>query len=519
MRFKIYVVAVLGILFSQCQPSNTTKKPVLYTVGDSTVKNGQGDGAGGLWGWGDFINQYLDTTQITVKNRALGGTSSRTYIQKGLWQQVYQEIEKGDYVLIQFGHNDSGPINDDFRARGTIKGIGDQKEEIHNMLTNEDEVVHTYGWYIRKMVQQTKEKGGIPIVISPIPRNKWKNGTVERNFTTYGLWSKQVAQQEGVTFIDLNRRMALVMELIGEEKIYDHIFYKKDHTHPTADGAALAAIIVVTELKSINKEFVKYVLEDPKIKLPPKKQLYLIGDSTVANNGLDEAVGWGAVLAEFVDTTRVRIVNAARGGRSSRTFYSEKLWEKVYDSLQKGDYVLMQFGHNDGGHIDQPKYRGSIPGISDSTIVVKREDHPDEKVHSYGWYMDHFVKQTLDKGAIAVVLSPIPRNRWKGDKVIGNKESYGLWAKEIANKNKVTFIDLNDSIARAYQNIGPDKVSLFFPKDHTHTNRDGAIFNAAILTQSLRRSKKLGLKDFLVSKQTIKEHLSNVLQSQTEVKQ
>lgn len=512
MRFKICSVALLSLLFFQCQQETNTKKPVLYTVGDSTVKNGQGDGGGGLWGWGDFIGQFIDTTQISVKNHALGGTSSRTFMQKGLWEQVWQKIEQGDYVLIQFGHNDSGPINDDFRARGTLSGIGDQREEIHNMLTQRDEVVHTYGWYIRTMVQQTKEKGGIPIVISPIPRNKWEDGKVGRNDKSYGLWSKQVAQQEGVTFVDLNAQMAQRMEQIGQDNIYNNLFYKRDHTHTTAKGAVLAASIIIDHLKGTDLALKDYLLEDPQIVLPKKKLLYLIGDSTVANNGLPDAVGWGVALDQFVDTTRVRIVNAARGGRSSRTFYHEGLWEKVYDSLKQGDYVLMQFGHNDGGYIDQPKYRGSIPGIGDSTVVAKKKELPDELVHSYGWYMDYFIKQTLDKGAIPVVLSPVPRNRWEADKVIRNNESYGLWAKLIAEKNNVTFLDLNDSIAKEYQVIGQDKVSLFFSKDHTHTNAKGAMFNAAILSQSLREVQVLGLRDYLVGQKRIDTLLFEALE-------
>ena len=512
MRFKIGIITLLGFLFTQCQPAENSKKTVVYTVGDSTVKNGQGDGAGGLWGWGDFIGQFLDTTQITVKNKALGGTSSRTYIQKGLWEQVYQNVEKGDYVLIQFGHNDSGPINDDFRARGTIKGVGEEKEEIHNMLTDKYEVVHTYGWYLRKIIKETKEKGGIPIVMSPIPRNRWENGEVGRNNMTYGLWSKQVAEQEDVTFVDLNQEMAKAMEELGQQNIYGNLFYKKDHTHTSAKGAVLAASIIVQALKDTNLELKTYLLEDPEIVLPKKKLLYLIGDSTVANNGLPEAVGWGVALNKFVDTTRIRIVNSARGGRSSRTFYNEKLWEKVYDSLKKGDYVLMQFGHNDGGYIDQPKYRGSITGIGDSTVVVSIKGQADEVVHSYGWYMDHFIKQTLGKGAIAVVLSPVPRNRWEDGKVIRNNESYGLWAKQIAERNNSIFIDLNDSIANQYEAIGSDKVSLFFSQDHTHTNAEGAIFNASVLTQSLRQIKDLGLRDYLVGQSTIDQFRSNVLQ-------
>ena len=101
-------------------------KPIVYTVGDSTVKNGAGKGDGGLWGWGDFIGQFLDSSKITVENHALGGTSSRTFQDKGLWEEVFKKLKKGDYVMIQFGHNDDGPLNDDSRARGTIKGIGDE---------------------------------------------------------------------------------------------------------------------------------------------------------------------------------------------------------------------------------------------------------------------------------------------------------------------------------------------------------------------------------------------------------
>ena len=129
MRLRILPVILLAGLFILSCSTNSNKKPVLYTVGDSTVKNGQGDGAGGLWGWGEFINQFLDSTKIKVENHALGGTSSRTYQDKGLWDSVYNKLNKGDFVLIQFGHNDNGPINDDFRARGTIKGIGEESEE------------------------------------------------------------------------------------------------------------------------------------------------------------------------------------------------------------------------------------------------------------------------------------------------------------------------------------------------------------------------------------------------------
>lgn len=498
------VLSLVALLCVQCEnPKGSDVKPTVYMVGDSTVKNGRGDGAGGLWGWGDFIGQYLDTTRIAVENHALGGTSSRTFIQKGLWNTVRDSLKAGDYVLIQFGHNDNGPINDDFRARGTIKGIGDETEEIDNMLTGEHEIVHSYGWYIRKMVKEAKDKGAVPIVMSPIPRNRWAEGKVLRNDNSYGLWAGQVAEQEGVTFIDLNDEMAMQMEKLGKNRVYGNLFYKKDHTHTSAGGAVLAASIIVDELKETDNAIKQYFLENPEIVLPKKINIYLIGDSTVADNGDPQAVGWGTELYKYFDTTRVNIINRARGGRSSRTFYHEGLWQSAYDTLSRGDYVLMQFGHNDGGYIDKPKYRGSLKGTGDSTVVVTRKDNTKEVVHTYGWYMSTFISETREKGAVPVVFSHIPRNKWIDGKVERANKTYGKWAEDIARKYNAGFIDLNDSIALAYEKMGAGAVKKFFPRDHTHTNKEGASLNAGIIARCLRKMEGIDLKEYIVSEKKL----------------
>ena len=78
-------------------------KPVIYVVGDSTVKNGSGKGDGGLWGWGDYLYQKFDTSKISVKNFAIGGRSSRTFITEGRWDNILERLKPGDYVIIQFG--------------------------------------------------------------------------------------------------------------------------------------------------------------------------------------------------------------------------------------------------------------------------------------------------------------------------------------------------------------------------------------------------------------------------------
>ena len=83
------------------------EKPTLYIIGDSTVRNGDGRGGNSQWGWGSFIADYFDTTKIRVLNLAIGGRSSRTFITEGRWDKILNDLKKGDYVIMQFGHNDA----------------------------------------------------------------------------------------------------------------------------------------------------------------------------------------------------------------------------------------------------------------------------------------------------------------------------------------------------------------------------------------------------------------------------
>lgn len=492
---SILFVFILAVGCIKMKDEN--QKPTIYTIGDSTVKNGQGDGAGGLWGWGDPLIQYFDTSKVSLENHALGGTSSRTYRDKGLWQPVLDKLKPGDFVLMQFGHNDAGAVNDTIRARGTIKGTGEETEEIDNLLTGKHEIVHSYGWYIRQYIREAKEKGAIPIVMSPIPRNDWEDGRVPRNKDSYGGWAKKVAEEEGAFFIDLNEKMASEMEKRGEENVTEILFFSRDHTHTSAKGAVLAASLIAQGLKELKKCKLKnYLLEDPKIDFPVKKQVLIIGDSTVAN-GNDSIVGWGRELMAFMATSRIEVINKARGGRSSRTFMYEGLWDEVLNQLSAGDFLLIQFGHNDGGHIDQPKYRGSLKGMGDEIQDILRYDSIPETVHTYGWYMKTYITQAKGKGVSVIVLSMIPRNIWKDGKVVRVDDSYGGWAKQSAEQNDAFFIDLNNTIADKYEEMGWEKVQAFFPGDHTHTNAKGSRFNAKTLAEEIGKLQTCLLRRYL----------------------
>lgn len=234
-------------------------KPTIYIIGDSTVKNGKGVGDGGMWGWGDLIGSYFDTTKIRIENDAIGGRSSRTFQTEGRWDAVVQKLKPGDFVFMQFGHNDGGPYNTG-RARASIKGTGNDTLHVIIESTGKPEIVYSYGWYMRKYIKDTRAKGAIPVVCTPVPRNKWVNGRVVRDSSQYAKWAIQVAREENVTVVDLNSIIADYYNKLDEANVKATYFTAADNTHTSLEGAKLNAACVIKGLKKSNKYLLKKYL-------------------------------------------------------------------------------------------------------------------------------------------------------------------------------------------------------------------------------------------------------------------
>ena len=231
-----------------------------------------------------------------------------------------------------------------------------------------------------------------------------------------------------------------------------------------------------------------------------KPTIYLIGDSTVRNNN-KEQWGWGSLLPEFFDSTKITISNLAMAGRSTRTFIKEGRWNNVLSTLKKGDYVLMQFGHNEGSRPDTSRagYRGVLKGMGEDTIQLTWSNGTVETVHTYGWYIRKFIREGRAKGATPIVLSMIPRNEFRDGKVLRADKDYGLWAKQVAEAENVLFIDLNAITADKYDMLGPEKVKTYFPGDHTHTNQVGARINASSIIDGIKANPKNALNAYIKS--------------------
>lgn len=158
---------------------------------------------------------------------------------------------------MQFGHNDGGAINDRFRARASLHGVGEETQSIDNLLTGKHEIVHTFGWYLRKFVADARAQGATPIICSLIPRKIWgKDGKIVRNVNDYAGWAKEVAEQEKAPFIDLNGTIAARYDALGHDavmKLFPQVT-PDEHTHPNWAGADLNARTVVAGLAALHPD-------------------------------------------------------------------------------------------------------------------------------------------------------------------------------------------------------------------------------------------------------------------------
>lgn len=234
------------------------KLPTIWTIGDSTVRtgvSGTGDDRPGQWGWGAPFVGYFDPQKVNVVNRAVGGTTSGSFYQ-GQWKNMIDLVKKGDVVILQFGTNSGGV---------ELRGTGDETQT-GTGRGGQPTTSHTFGWYLRQFIAETRAKGATPVICSLIPRNsRGADGKINRSATTQAGWAREVAQHEKAAFIDLNELVARKYDTMDKSAV-DALFSGSPHTSWT--GAVVNAETVISGLKALKSDpvanyYVKQVQQIP----------------------------------------------------------------------------------------------------------------------------------------------------------------------------------------------------------------------------------------------------------------
>jgi len=510
--------------------SRKGNNPVLFLVGNSTMRTGtRGNGDNGQWGWGFYAHEFFDENKITVENHALGGTSPRTFY-RDLWAPVVAAVKPGDFVFLELGHNDNGPI-DSIRARSSYRpdkelSIANDSIEIFNKVTKKQEVVYTFGGYTRRFINEVRAKGATPILFTLTPRNAYEeNDTnkIQRKLKDFTPALFALAKEMDCPIIDLNDISAKKLESYGKWKTSYHFYL--DKIHSSAFGAMMNARSAAEGLAACNDPRVAVLKNAMNDRVIPKRcdqkrqkgkpMVFLCGDSTGKNADKDPdgMWGWGSQGYTVFDSTKCVFQNQAKAGRSTRTYLEEERWEEVYNSLEPGDVVFIQYGHNDIGGIDKDKERGVIACAQDTSHVYHMKSSGKNKViYSFGWYIKKMIRDCQEKGATPIVLSFTPRNEWHegNDEVKGSfypvKEKKGKfyierrndkyipeWDKQIAEECGVEFIDVHnitaDFLDKKCGKKGKSDAMKYFNHDHTHTSLIGAQLNAKSVAKGLKAHK------------------------------
>lgn len=230
--------------------------PTLFIAGDSTAATG----SFAARGWGALLVDYFDTSKVNLVNRGVGGARFNGYITQ-YWPAIVEAIKPGDFVVIEFGHN-SGPL----------PGIGDETQEQAARGGGPPTQLHTHGWYLKKFINDVREKKGIPIASTITLRKRWsEDGKIERLKEQVvgqgGMsdWTRQVAANEKVLLVDHSNIIGDIYDRIGKEEVAKLFATEAEYLHPNTAGAVINCEAFIAGLKIIpDMPLVNYLNEKGK---------------------------------------------------------------------------------------------------------------------------------------------------------------------------------------------------------------------------------------------------------------
>lgn len=238
----LFLIITCGVSSAQ-QVSG--KRITVFTIGDSTMANKKAE-VSPETGWCQAFPAFVDQS-VKIKNRAVNGRSSKSFISEGRWKAVLDSLQEGDYVFIQFGHNDA-KIQDSMRYT---------------------EPFTTYVQNLERFIRESREKGATPILFTPIVRRKFENGFLTDTHGNYPVAIRQVAIKWNVPLVDLQLLTAGAITALGEKESKTIYLWtppttkypegRKDDTHLTVEGANLVAKLAAQQLILLDNSLAKHI--------------------------------------------------------------------------------------------------------------------------------------------------------------------------------------------------------------------------------------------------------------------
>ena len=554
--------------------------PTVYLAGDSTVTDQPKEP---LMSWGQALPLFF-TPDVAIANHAKSGDALKSFLRSGRLDKILTKLKKGDYVFIQFGHNDMK------QNRPLIYA------EAHT----------TYKQYLRAYIAEARLRGATAVLVTPMHRRQWSpDGKIVNTHGDYPEVVREVAREEGVALIDLHRMSAPFYEALGREKA--PLAFGGDATHHSTYGAYELARLVTKGIREAGLDLARYIVPgaadidpahpDPveSVKIPPtltifdprtageytaemgygfekpgtfsihmpvegtyrvtvalgddkaealttvkaelrrlmlenvrtsagevvrrsfnvnirtpkfgdgeevrlkdreKKAeapawddrltlsflgrpavrsiaierfdgpvLYMAGDSTSTDQSAEPFAGWGQMLPRFFRDS-IAVANHGESGESARSFIGEKRWGKLMSVVKPGDWLLIQFGHND--------QKDSAPGAG--------------AFSSYKTFLKRFVAEARAKSVTPVLVTPMHRLSFGPDGRIANTlGDFPEAVRQVAREDGVPLVDLNSMSAALYEALGPEVKKAFAGDDTTHQSSFGAYELAKCVVEGLRK--------------------------------
>jgi len=373
-------------------------------IGDSTQTNNAGYGRG-------FCANF--TAAVDCVNMSRGGASTKTFRSLGLWDRSL--ATKPDYMVIQFGHNDMEKVD----------GVAENDRQVS---------MADYEANLRRFVTEARAAGIKPILCTPLTRRYFaSDGKIHSDLTNHSATMKKVAAEMKVPLIDLQTESIAYLDKVGEAEGNKLAITKKDNdgktifdkTHLDWAGSYVFGRMVAVDLGKAAPQLRAYVKPEPAM-LPSEGvkamkviaggpvKIVLVGDSTVATGG-----GWGPGFCKVM-TPNVTCVDLALNGRSTKSFVDEGAWARAL--AEKGDYYLIQFGHND--------------------------QKPAEKLHtdadgSFQTYLKRYCAEVRAIGGVPVLVTSLSRRTFKDGKVVQDLKEYADATRKVGAELDLTVVDLN----------------------------------------------------------------------------